>query len=100
MFAGSSISVPWAVTESGVDSSIVWSAMAANEGALLTSLTVNAMGESVFATPSKTRTAKLYVELSPCASLGVQLNAPVEEMLAPLGAPTSENDSVSPALRI
>src|SRR5262245_24713255 len=63
---------------------------------MFTSCTVRVIAASVFATASETRTVNEYTP-GPCTSLGVQLNTPLEEpMLAPSGAPTSENVSVCP----
>jgi hypothetical protein len=62
-------------------------------GGRFTSVTSSVIGASVVVNPSLTRTANGYVP-GPCASLGVQEKAPVEaSMLAPAGAPTSENVS-------
>jgi hypothetical protein len=52
------------------------------------------MAASALAVPSLTRTANGWLP-GPCASVGVQVNTPVEpSMEAPAGAPTSENVSV------
>src|SRR5262245_2879292 len=64
------------------------------DGATLTSLTVTVIAASVFATPSDTRTEKLY-DPGPWASVGVQEKAPVDELIdAPVGAPTKLNVNV------
>src|SRR6185503_7826277 len=66
----------------------------ASTGAAFVSVTVMLIGDDVLVTPSLTLTLNGY-EPGPCASVGVQLNTPVEpSMLAPVGAPVSENDRV------
>jgi hypothetical protein len=62
-------------------------------GNVFTSVTVSVIAASVLAVPSLTRTVNGYAP-GPCASLGVQLKAPVLALIAALGgAPTSENVS-------
>src|SRR5262245_60350705 len=65
------------------------------DGAPFTSVTVSVMGASVSHLPSLTRTRNGYVP-GPCDSLGVHRKTPESApMLAPGGAPTSENVSTS-----
>src|SRR5262249_60194809 len=62
-------------------------------GATLISFTVTVIGASVLATPSDTRTEKVYVP-GPWSSPGVQPNAPVDASIdAPVGPPTRLNAS-------
>src|SRR5262249_62059059 len=86
VWAGMSGSVAVAVKVNAVSSSIVADdGTPEMVGATLTSLTVTEIAASVFATPSDTRTEKLY-EPGPWASVGVQVNAPlVASIDAPLG---------------
>src|SRR5689334_23673959 len=64
-------------------------------GAASTSVTACVIEASVLTPPSLTRTENGYVP-GPCASVGVHENAPVPgSIVAPAGAPTSENVSVS-----
>src|SRR6185369_14051123 len=62
----------------------------ASSGAAFTSVTLIEMAASVFVTPSVTRTLNGYVP-GPCASVGVQVNTPLDSpMLAPAGPLSSE----------
>jgi hypothetical protein len=62
-------------------------------GNVFSSVTVSVIAASVLAVPSLTRTVNGYAP-GPCASLGVQLKAPVLALIAaPGGAPTRENVS-------
>src|SRR5678809_485781 len=92
--AGMSLSVAVAVNVYGANSGMVALAGTfAIAGAAFTSVTWSVIAASVLATPSLTRTVNRQSP-GPCASVGVQVNAPVEElMLASVGAPTSENVS-------
>src|SRR5437762_3025374 len=66
----------------------------ASDGAAFTSVTSSVMEASAFAAPSLTRTLHGSLPVS-CASVGVHENTPVvPSMVAPVGAPTSENVSV------
>ncbi|MBM3883288.1 MAG: hypothetical protein FJ387_26860 [Verrucomicrobia bacterium] len=73
---------------SSVPSLTVWLAIAANTGAAFTSLTVTVKDLLSDRTPSLTRTVIVLV-LGPCASVGVQENAPPAVIDAPAGAPGS-----------
>ncbi len=58
---------------------------------MFASLTVNVIAAASESMPSLTTTLKVYSP-GPCASVGVQVNAPVpESMAAPAGPPVSEN---------
>src|SRR6185436_5540269 len=93
--AGVSLSVAVAVNVYGASSGTVAVAGTfASTGAVLPSMTVIEIGADELVTPSLTLTLNGY-EPGPCASVGVQLNTPVEpSMVAPAGAPTNENVSV------
>jgi hypothetical protein len=93
--AGVSLSVAVAVNVYGADSgTVAEGGTPARIGATFASVTVRLIGDDVLVTPSVTLTENGYVP-GPCASVGVQLNAPLEPpMLAPVGAPTRENVSV------
>src|SRR5438552_3484491 len=93
LLAGRSASVAVALTLSVVCSVIVWSAGTVNTGARFTSLTVtvNVLVTLRAGTPlSVTLTLTAFV-LGPCASVGVQLIAPVAGlMVMPVGARSEE----------
>jgi hypothetical protein len=97
VLAGTSASLAVAVSVSVLPSLIVWLAIAAKIGALFTSFTTTEklcvalrLGEPL----SATRTV-ISVVLGPCASVGVQLNTPLLElMLAPDGGEMRLNVSV------
>src|SRR5262245_42221088 len=95
VFAGRSGSVAMAVNVYSTISSMETELGTPDRvGGTLTSLTVTVIAASVLATPSLTRTEKLYVP-GPWASVGVQVNAPEDALiLAPDGAPTKEKVSV------
>src|SRR5262245_19368001 len=89
VWAGMSGSVAVAVNVSRLASStVVRAGTAERVGATLTSLTVMVIAASVLASPSDTRTEKLY-DPGPWTSVGVQVKTPVDAPIAaPLGAPT------------
>src|SRR5204863_360169 len=91
LLAGMSASIALAFTFSVVCSAIVWSAGTVNTGARFTSLTVtvNVLVTLRAGTPlSVTLTLTAFV-LGPCASVGVQLIAPLPGlMVMPVGALT------------
>ncbi len=88
VLAGKSASVAVAVKLSAVSSATVLSPIAPRTGATLTSPIVTVIVSHTVNVPSLTQTSNVYVP-GPCASVGVQVNAPVAgSMLAPVGAPT------------
>src|SRR5262245_61705816 len=95
VWAGRSASVAVAVNVYAASSGMVALAgTLASTGAALTSVTVSVPEASAFVTPSLTGTATGYAP-GPCASVGVQVNTPLEpSMPAPDGPLTSENVSV------
>ena len=92
LWAGRSASVAEAVNDKRFSSSIVLLPIAANSGAVFTSVTVIRMVSEALETGeplSVTRTVTRFV-LGPCALVGVQEKTPVDGlMLAPVGAPGS-----------
>src|SRR5262245_3286252 len=95
VWRGRAASVAVAVNVSAASSGVVALAgTLASTGAALTSVTVSVPEASAFVTPSLTRTVNGYAP-GPCASVGVQVNTPLEpSMPAPDGPLTSENVSV------
>src|SRR5205814_2350916 len=79
VLAGTSASVALAVTASALNSSIVWLAGTLNTGATFTSrtVTVKLLVALNAGTPLSATTTVIVFVLGPCASLGVQLIAPL-----------------------
>ncbi len=95
VWAGTSLSVAVAVNVYAASSGIVTLAGTfASTGAEFPSVTVSVIAASAAAVPSLTRTENGKVP-GPWSSAGVQVKMPeLAPMLAPAGAPTSENVSV------
>src|SRR5438094_425154 len=97
VLAGTSASVALAVTASALNSSIVWLAGTLNTGATFTSrtVTVKLLVALNAGTPLSVTTTVIVFVLGPCASVGVQLIAPLLPLIVmPAGGPTRLNVSV------
>ena len=82
---GISLSVAVAVKVRVSNSSISWSPIGSKTGAKFTSYTATVIVSQTIAMPSLTQTSKVFPP-GPWASVGVQVNTPVEGlMLAPVG---------------